>query len=128
MFLFIKFFLIFRLYTICLLGLQDLSLPRSPQLKSYKTQYLLCNSICHVQLDDSIFRETSVQTLRKKCSYSELFWSVFSRILTEYREILRISPYSARMRENTDQNNSKYCPFLRSERYFTHIILGKILC
>ena len=27
----------------------------------------------------------------------------FSRIRTEYGEILRISPYSVRMRENTDQ-------------------------
>ena len=31
------------------------------------------------------------------------FWSVFSRIRTEYGEILRISPYSVRMQENTDQ-------------------------
>ena len=31
------------------------------------------------------------------------FWSVFSRIRTEYREILRIFPYSVRMQENTDQ-------------------------
>ena len=30
------------------------------------------------------------------------FWSVFSRIQTEYGEILRIYPYSVRMRENTD--------------------------
>ena len=48
------------------------------------------------------------------CSDSRLFWSVFSRIRTEYREILRISPYSVRMRENTDQNNSEYGHFLRS--------------
>ena len=27
-------------------------------------------------------------TLRKKCPYSELFWSAFSRIWTEYGEIL----------------------------------------
>ena len=25
--------------------------------------------------------------LRKKCPYSELFWSAFSRIVTEYEEI-----------------------------------------
>ena len=31
------------------------------------------------------------------------FWSAFSRIRTEYGEILRISPYSVRMQENTDQ-------------------------
>ena len=40
--------------------------------------------------------------------------SVFSSIWTEYGEILRISPYSNRMRENLDQNNSKYGQFLRS--------------
>ena len=28
-------------------------------------------------------------------------------------EILRISPYSVRMWENTDQNNCEYGPFLR---------------
>ena len=31
------------------------------------------------------------------------FWSAFSGIRTEYGEILRISPYSVRMWENTDQ-------------------------
>ena len=49
-----------------------------------------------------------------KCPYSEFFWSVFSRIRTEYAEILRISPYSARMRENTDQKNFEYGHFSRS--------------
>ena len=52
-------------------------------------------------------------TLCKKCPYSELFWSVFYRIWTEYGEILRISPYSVRMRENTKQNSSEYGHFLR---------------
>ena len=56
--------------------------------------------------------------LREKCSYSELFWSVFSRIRTEYREILPISPYSVRMRENTYQNNSKYGHVLHSVEEF----------
>ena len=31
------------------------------------------------------------------------FWSVFSRIRTEYGEIPSISPYSVRMQENADQ-------------------------
>ena len=48
-------------------------------------------------------------SLREKCPYS-----AFSRIRTEYREILRISPYSVRMRENKEQNNSEYGHFLRS--------------
>ena len=51
--------------------------------------------------------ESVRKTLRKKCPYSELFWSVFSRIRTEYEEILCISPYSVRMSENTNQNNSE---------------------
>ena len=46
-------------------------------------------------------------SLRKKCLYSVLFSSVLSRIRTEYGEIRRISPYSVRMQENTDQNNSQ---------------------
>ena len=52
--------------------------------------------------------------LRKKSPYSELFWSAFYRILTEYGEILCISPYSIRMREDADQNNSEYGHFSRS--------------
>ena len=51
----------------------------------------------------------------EKCPYSELFWSVFSRNRTGYGEILRISPYSVRMRENADQNNFDNRHFLRSD-------------
>ena len=52
--------------------------------------------------------------LREKCPYSEFFWSVFSCICTEYGEILSMSPYSARLRENTNQKNSKYGHFSHS--------------
>ena len=52
--------------------------------------------------------------LREKCQYLEILWSVFSRIWTEYEEILRISSYLVRMRENTDQENSEYGNFPRS--------------
>ena len=41
--------------------------------------------------------------LREKCPPSEFFWFLFSRIRTEYWEILRISLYPVWMRENTDQ-------------------------
>ena len=54
--------------------------------------------------------------LCEKRPYSELFWYVFSGIRTEYGEILRISPYTVQMRENTDQNNSGYGHFLRSDK------------
>ena len=62
-------------------------------------------------------------SLREKCPYSKLFWSVFSRIRTEYGQILRIFPYSDRMRENTDQNNSEYGHFLRSVLVMSHVLL-----
>ena len=35
--------------------------------------------------------------LREKCPNSELFWSAFSRIRTEYGEMRSFSPYSVRM-------------------------------
>ena len=39
----------------------------------------------------------------KVSKYGAFFWSVSSRIRTEYGKILRISPYSVQMRKNTDQ-------------------------
>ena len=60
--------------------------------------------------------ETDFQenTFCLKCWNSKFFWSVFSRIWTEYGELLCIYPYSVQMHENMDQNNSKYEDFLRS--------------
>ena len=39
----------------------------------------------------------------KSAQIRNFFWSVFSRIRTEYGQILRISPYSVRMQENMEQ-------------------------
>ena len=39
----------------------------------------------------------------KSVQRQSFFWSAFSRIRTEYGDIFRISPYSVRMRENTDR-------------------------
>ena len=63
----------------------------------------------------------SIMILREKCLYLELFWSAFSCIRTEYEEILRISPYSVRIRENTEENNSEYGHFLRSDSLFSFL-------
>ena len=62
-------------------------------------------------------------SLREKCPYSELFWSTFSRIWTEYGEIRNTSRYSVRMRENADENNSEYDHFLRSVCHTTHLTI-----
>ena len=56
-------------------------------------------------------------TLRKRCPYSESLWSAFSRIWSEYGEIRSISPYSVRMQENADRNNSEYGHFTQWEAY-----------
>ena len=55
-----------------------------------------------------------MRALREKCLYLEFYLSAFSSIPSEYKEILRISPYSVQMQENTDQKNSEYGHFLRS--------------
>ena len=53
-------------------------------------------------------------TPRIKYPYSGLFWSTSSRTWAEYGKIRSISPYSVRMWENADQNNSEYVHFSRS--------------
>ena len=47
-------------------------------------------------------------TLRKKRPYSEIFWCF---------PAFSISPYSLRMQENADQNNSEYGHFSRSDKF-----------
>ena len=42
-------------------------------------------------------------SLREKCPNTEFFLARIFRIRSEYGEILRISPYSVRMREDRDQ-------------------------
>ena len=66
------------------------------------------------------YEQKKKYTLREKCLYSELFWFAFSRIWTEYGEILRISSYSVWMRENVYQNNSKYGHVLHSDILLNH--------
>ena len=62
-----------------------------------------------VLLMDNLQLETSLEsTLPKKCLYSEFFWSVFSRIWPEYRDLLCKSPYSVQIRENCDFGNPKF--------------------
>ena len=56
-----------------------------------------------------------IDTAWKKRPHSELFWSAFSRIRTEFGEVRSISPYSAQMLEDVDQIDSEYGHFLRSE-------------
>ena len=50
-----------------------------------------------------------VKSVQMRC----FFWSVFSCIRTEHEDI-RISPYSVRMRGNTNQKNPTFVHFSRS--------------
>ena len=85
---------------------------------------LFCMGSAHQLINiGGISSVTTSYSLRKKCTYSELFWSVFSCIRTEYGEIRSIFLYSVRMRWNTDQNNSQYGHFLRS-KWFKNLKLS----
>ena len=77
-----------------------------------------------LQLESIQFNQ-KVITTAWKCSHSEFFCSVFSQIRTKYREIRSISPYSVRVRRNTDQKNSEYGHFTNSDlyRYFQDLVL-----
>ena len=65
--------------------------------------------------------------LHEKCLYSELFWSSFSRIWTEYEKIPCISPHSVQMRENVDESNSEYGLFLCSDDEMVFFKLSLII-
>ena len=52
----------------------------------------------------------------KSVQIRSFFWSLFSRIWIEHGGLLRKSPCSVRIRENTDQKNSEYGHILRSTR------------
>ena len=93
---------------------------------SYCMQHLTLQ-IYHKQIPTPLSKTLLLGTLRKKCPYSELFWSVFSHIRTEYGEIRNIFRYSVRMRENADQNNSEYGHFSRSDTYTNFIPVDRKL-
>ena len=68
-------------------------------------------------------------SLRKKCSYSEVFWSAFSRIRTETRRYgicgkMRGMYINFRMWENADQSSSKYGLFLCSVYNYSKYLLN----
>ena len=43
----------------------------------------------------------------KRVQVRSFFWSIFSRIRTEYGDLLRQSPYSVQIRENPDQRKHR---------------------
>ena len=63
----------------------------------------------------------------KSVQIRSFFWSVFSRIRTEYGEILRVSPYSFRIHKNTDQKKLRiwtlFTQFFLSHTHILHTVL-----
>ena len=60
-------------------------------------------------------------TLRKKCPYLELFWSLFSHIRTEYRRYgvpLRIQSEYGKMRTRIATNTSTFYAVVDVEELF----------
>ena len=60
--------------------------------------------------------------MREKCPKWSFFWSVFSCIRTEYRDLLSKSPYSVRIQENTDQKKFVFGDFSRSVHFSDFVV------
>ena len=66
----------------------------------YEREVINSNSYSNGQPDSPFLfsynggRDSQQTTLREKCPYLKFFWSVFSRIRTEYGEIRSISVFS----------------------------------
>ena len=87
---------------------------RHERVKLYKTSTKIEHFVKVVNCFNPSAIFTKIFQLRQNCPCLELFWFTFSWIWTKYEEIICISPLSFQMRENMDQNNSKYGHVLRS--------------
>ena len=65
----------------------------------------------------NILQNSKETTLREKCFNLEFFWSVFSRIRTEYGNLQSNSPYLVRIWENKYQKNSEFGYFSGSQNH-----------
>ena len=77
-----------KLHVICSSGIKNSSTPRLNISR---------RTLCYLR-----------KSLRETCLCLEFLCSVFFRIRTEYGDLQSKSPYSVRIRENTDQKNSEY--------------------
>ena len=84
-------------------------------LKCFYFLHIILVSFCFGMWDFISVHCVKSVRIRSYCQY--LPFRIQSRIRTKYGEIQSISTYSLRMRENADQNNSKYEHFLRSGSY-----------
>ena len=94
-----------------------------------------CN-FCWCQIYYTLFLSMGALTIQVICQYEvfdryclkivqlrSFFWSVFSCIQIEYGDLRSTFPHSVRIQENTDQKNSIFGHFSRSEVFAILIII-----
>ena len=81
---------------------------------SYKNFYILMIAISRFIYAGKVLAEYPLFTVWKVIVFG-VFLVHISRIRPEYGEIRIIFPYSVQMRENTNQKNSEYGHFSRSD-------------
>ena len=101
----------------------------------YSTRLVVttCSSVIVVSIvsSEAFWLEKQCQALRKKCGYSKFSWSIRTEYsphsafrITRTAFGLRISPYSVRTPENSDQNNSKYGQFSKLNHINPFILIN----
>ena len=93
-------------------------LDRLKNLKIYISAFVRFtgNKLGKLLILGRIFSKQTLKSTAKKSIFGVILVRIFS-IRTEYGKIRSISPYAVQMRENTDQNYTKYAHFSRSGRH-----------
>ena len=89
--------------------------------------YEIFQNICFIFVNNDLIIALSITfTAWKVSKYGVFSWSVFSRIWTEYGEILRISPYQSKCGKIQTNKNSVFRHFSRRDFLKTSQLLFKI--
>ena len=88
------------------------------QIIAFHNSQIVKTKICEIFGNHHWVKSTQIRSF---------YWSVFSRIRTEYGEIRGVSPYSPRMRENTDQKKLRIWT-LFAQCKFNHIPFHDLQC
>ena len=67
-------------------------------------------------VDQGLLENSALCQMEDLIVISEIFWSIFSRVQTEYGKYSESLRIQSECRKNTDQNSSEYGHILRSER------------
>ena len=69
--------------------------------------YFKCTSQIEIYMQGDHLSFFERKSLRRKCPYSDFFWSAFSCIRAQYGDLQSKSRCSVQMRQNTNQENSE---------------------